>query len=193
MTDRHLPTATLTLAALFAWFAVACDDKPSDLRPWQASDHHHQAEGPAAPAGQAPQTAAPPQGSAAPASAAGMPDLSAAGITPVVTSTWSRQCAMCHGQVGKGDGPMASSMSVPDFSDPSTLATDTVETLSPVIKNGRGSMPGFNLPDATLAGLSRFVLMMGGHRPAPPAEGAPNPPGSAPQGASSSAPGAGPR
>jgi mono/diheme cytochrome c family protein len=162
MATQSRSVVVMLVSAICATAAVACDDTPSDLRQWRPADHQHQVEtGQPPPAAddqvQSPSQSGRPSGT--------MPDLSASGITPVAMTTWSKQCARCHGQVGRGDGPMGSTLRMPDFAKPETLANATPASVAATIRQGRGSMPAFDLPDATISGLANLVLMMGGHSP----------------------------
>src|SRR5271166_2444375 len=52
-------------------------------------------------------------------------------------------CAMCHGDNGKGKGEVATSekMDIGDWTDPVTLKDKTDGELFYIIKNGKGKMP----------------------------------------------------
>lgn len=64
---------------------------------------------------------------------------------PVVGENLYRQsCWMCHGELGKGDGPAASSVigGVPSLEG--KIKEEDFESLIPIILNGRGRMPAFS-------------------------------------------------
>lgn len=87
-------------------------------------------------------------------------------VTPVVQEvpieeTYSRQCAACHGEHGRGDGRMARRFKPPpaDFQDPEGVAKLTDEELVEVITDGRASMPAFGdvLSEQVIAVLVTYV------------------------------------
>ncbi len=55
------------------------------------------------------------------------------------------KCAMCHGQQGRGDGPMAASLNPRpvDFTDASKRLAKTDAAVGDVIRHGRRAMPAF--------------------------------------------------
>jgi mono/diheme cytochrome c family protein len=78
-------------------------------------------------------------------------------------------CAVCHGEHGRGDGPVGRTLRPPprDFQRPETFrAPRTVSCVAAVIANGGGTpssgMPAFaHLGDASRQHLARFVLSLG--------------------------------
>lgn len=54
------------------------------------------------------------------------------------------QCAMCHGEKGKGNGSLATEMNItpPDFTDADVLSKRTDGEMSAIIGKGSASMPG---------------------------------------------------
>lgn len=57
---------------------------------------------------------------------------------------YAAQCAACHGETGKGDGPQAAGMSVPDVTDQERMSVTSAADLFEVISNGSGAqMPAF--------------------------------------------------
>ena len=70
------------------------------------------------------------------------------GLTKPVVSQgkkiFTQQCAACHGNSGKGDGPAAKYLGtkLPDFTDPS-MWDQTDGELFWKISNGKGTMPTF--------------------------------------------------
>jgi mono/diheme cytochrome c family protein len=92
-------------------------------------------------AGQAkPATAAKPAAAAAKAS----PESIASGET-----LYKRQCQMCHGATGMGDGPAAKTLKgkLPNLADKATFAKITDDDIRELISNGKkseiGNMPAF--------------------------------------------------
>jgi mono/diheme cytochrome c family protein len=64
------------------------------------------------------------------------------------TALYKRQCVMCHGAAGLGDGPAAKSMKgkLPSLANKSTMSKLTDAQIHEVITNGKkteiGNMPG---------------------------------------------------
>lgn len=126
MRTSALVVAVLALAAATA----ACDRPPSSegLAEWKAADHDGEK-----------------------ASANGKQGARGdAGSTAVVVEiTWRNQCATCHGVGGKGDGPQAPMFKPPDL----TQSKIDDEAIYATIKNGKGRMPRFDVPDDVARGL----------------------------------------
>ena len=86
-------------------------------------------------------------------------------LAPVVSSdsvrVYQKQCAACHGQGGKGDGPAAAMLNPEptDLTDAEVMNRITDEQLREVVSEGKGSMPGFGaiLKPAELDALLVFV------------------------------------
>ena len=129
--------AILILASLIA----GCEGTPSDLRPWRAEDHDHNDTPNAAQV----EGTAPTQG----------PDQ-------VAVAAWRRSCARCHGMMGKGDGPDGRMLHARDLTSREWQSSVTDQQIAQVIRQGRGEMPAFDLPESTVAGLVELVRMMGG-------------------------------
>ncbi|MEB2312956.1 MAG: cytochrome c [Sorangiineae bacterium] len=168
------PPVALLLASLIAF---GCQGTPSDLREWRASDHDQPDE--------------PPPGQAAPTRPANtaMSEIARSlGVDEVVLATWQQRCTRCHGTLGRGDGPEGPMVGTRDLSDPAWQAATGDQAIAASIRAGRGKMPAFELPAATLAGLVRLVRMMS-DAPAPSAASAPSAP-SAPSARAPSAPSA---
>jgi mono/diheme cytochrome c family protein len=92
-------------------------------------------------AGQAkPTTTAKPAAAAAKAS----PESIASGET-----IYKRQCQMCHGATGVGDGPAAKTLKgkLPNLTDKATMSKVTDEDIHELVENGKkseiGNMPAF--------------------------------------------------
>ena len=70
---------------------------------------------------------------------------------------FASQCAMCHGENGKGRGDLALSlkMKVPDLADPKLQKTRTDGDFFYIISQGHGQMPG----ETRLAENSRWEMI----------------------------------
>jgi mono/diheme cytochrome c family protein len=87
-----------------------------------------------------------PPASAKPAAAAAKatPESIASGET-----IFKRQCQMCHGATGMGDGPAAKTLKgkLPNLADKATLAKVTDDDIHELVENGKkseiGNMPAF--------------------------------------------------
>ncbi|MGC1464000.1 MAG: c-type cytochrome [Terracidiphilus sp.] len=96
--------------------------------------------------GSKPQNATP---EAAPASAATQPDSTTNPVKPTAESQakakglYQIDCAMCHGDNGNGQTDIAKGMgmTMPDFTDPKTLAGTPDGQLFNIIRNGKDKMP----------------------------------------------------
>lgn len=58
-------------------------------------------------------------------------------------SLFIAHCASCHGESGRGDGPLAAALTVPDLTDQERMAGKSANDLFQVISNGVGQMPAF--------------------------------------------------
>jgi mono/diheme cytochrome c family protein len=121
----------LALVALLA--CAACDRAPSagSLPEWTPADHDTK----------------PGSGQAGGSTQGTRTDAGAA--PSLVDITWRQQCATCHGASGRGDGPQGPMFKPPDLAQ--SKATDA--EMASVIRNGRGKMPKFDLPDDVVGGL----------------------------------------
>ncbi len=168
------PSARASLLALLL-LSVACSRAPKDLRVWRPSDHDRTEENQNAQAGPA---------------SSGSPDLSQPakmlGVDQVVLVTWRQNCTRCHGMLGRGDGPQGAMFGARDLSDPAWQSSVSDAQIATAITKGKGRMPSFNLPAATVTGLVRLVRMMNANRGAGPEE--PTPPGNSAAPAGSAAP-----
>lgn len=135
------------LAALVAcWVLLACEQAPPDLRPWRPSDHDHAAE--------------PNAGQSVPSNQSAGRDTGMHGIDEVVLAAWKQNCVRCHGVIGRGDGPQGALFRARDLTDPKWQASVTDAQIATVIRSGKGTMPGFQLPDSTVAGLIRLLRLL---------------------------------
>lgn len=152
--------AALSLAAL----VFACNSTPADLRTWKASDHDHTVN---------------PNEDQVQVTDAGS-EAANHGLDDVTIVAWQQNCTTCHGALGRGDGPQGQLVHASDLSRPDWQASVTDEVIAATIRQGRGRMPSFNLPDATIARLVGLIRMLDLNRmqqrvanPAPRASGAP--------------------
>jgi mono/diheme cytochrome c family protein len=130
----------------------ACEERPSDLRPWRASDHDHTSQ---------------PSSAQVEAEPADGGRESLFGISEVVVAAWRQNCVVCHGVIGRGDGPQGPMVRAPDLSRPDFHARLSDEQIAEVIRRGRGSMPAFPLPEQTVTGLVKLVRLLDASRRAP--------------------------
>jgi len=135
-----LATLSLSLSA----FAVACNGAPADLRQWKASDHDHTVN---------------PNADQVQVTDAGSP-AAAQGLDDVTIVAWQQNCTTCHGALGRGDGPQGQLVHAADLSRPEWQASVTDEAIAATIREGRGRMPAFNLPEVTLTRLVALVRML---------------------------------
>ena len=140
--------APLAVLAVLAAFAVGCNDTPADLRPWRASDHDHTDN---------------PNSEQVQVTDAGSSE-SGHGLDDVTIVAWQQNCTSCHGPLGHGDGPQGPMVHAADLSRSDWQATVTDDAIATTIRMGRGRMPGFKLPDATIQSLVRLVRMLDANR-----------------------------
>jgi cytochrome c oxidase cbb3-type subunit 3 len=132
-----------TLASVL--FAVGCNTAPSDLRPWRASDHDH---------------SEPSSQQAAPSRQSTGKDTGIHGIEEVVLVAWKQNCVRCHGVIGRGDGSQGAMFKASDLTRPEWQSATDDQQIAAVIKNGRGAMPAFELPQPTIDGLVRLIRLL---------------------------------
>ncbi len=72
--------------------------------------------------------------------------------------TYKAKCAMCHGADGLAATPMAKSMNVLSFKDPSMVKASDAQFIAST-KNGKGKMPGYTgkLTDAQITDVIAFI------------------------------------
>ena len=117
--------------ALLALTLSACS-KDRSAREWSPQDHDQPASAPAANTTTNPATGSP-------------------------NDPYRSACAPCHGIDGKGDGPMGRSLRVADLSSVAWQERVSDQEIAKVIVEGRGKMPGFNLPPAEVDALVKKV------------------------------------
>ncbi|CAN5221812.1 hypothetical protein BH09MYX1_BH09MYX1_52080 [soil metagenome] len=124
--------ALLAISLLGAFAIAACDRPPSDgIRPWAPQDHDHSDNQ---------------QGAPAPSSAEDKRAM-------MIETAWSQNCAVCHGPMGHGDGPNGALVKAPDLTRADWQAKVTDEEIATRIREGKGLMPKFTLPDELVLGL----------------------------------------
>jgi cytochrome c oxidase cbb3-type subunit 3 len=145
------------------------------LREWKVTDHDH-TESP-----NSGQVQVDPAASTTPA---------VPGLEDVTIVAWQQNCTQCHGQLGRGDGPRGPMVKATNLSDPAWQTSVTDDQIARAIKEGKGAMPAFKLPDGTIANLVKLVRMMNAARLGPPGSdgGAPATSASAAHPAGSAAP-----
>lgn len=140
-------------SVLFATLLFACDRAPSStgLPEWTPADHDQE----------------PGQAQKGNQGAKG----SGGGAAVQVELAWRNQCSTCHGAAGKGDGPQGPMFKPPDFTAAAFQDKEKDEDLENAIRNGKGRMPKFDLPDPIVLGLVARVRAFGGRQAknAPPA------------------------
>lgn len=141
----------LSFAALlgFSSLAVACDRSPGDVREWTPADHDH--------------TSNPSETQVQVQPDGGSP-LARFGIDEVTLVAWKQNCVRCHGALGTGDGPQGPSTRARDLSDPAWQAGATDEAIARSIREGKGMMPAFQLPEPTITTLVRLVRLFNAER-----------------------------
>ena len=162
-----MPRITSYAAALSLSLAAStfgCNSAPADLRTWKATDHDHTAN---------------PNAAQVQVTDAGSAEANH-GLDDVTIVAWQQNCTSCHGALGRGDGPQGQLVHAADLSRPDWQAAVTDEAIAETIRQGRGRMPSFNLPDATILRLVSLIRMLDLNRmqqratsAAPEASGAP--------------------
>jgi cytochrome c oxidase cbb3-type subunit 3 len=138
-------TSALFVAIVVAGL-VACDRAPSaaGLPEWNAADHDRAEEKAREAQGQKVVDPA-----SRPANSARKGDEEAR----LADLAWNKQCVTCHGELGRGDGPTGPMVQATNLSDPAWQDKIKDEEIVVVLKNGKGKMPKFDLPEKAIAGL----------------------------------------
>jgi mono/diheme cytochrome c family protein len=124
---------------------VGCQGEPADTREWTPNDHDHTAN---------------PSGGQVDVSDGGNSQMAALGLNEVTLVAWKQNCVTCHGMIGRGDGPRGPGMRARDLGDPAWQASVTDEQIATSIKQGKGTMPPFDLPASTIAGLVKLTRLL---------------------------------
>ena len=90
----------------------------------------------------------------------------AAGDVEGGQAIFKKNCAMCHGPNGAGDGPMGKMLNPhpPSFTDADRMATRTDEDLVTRIKEGKSPMPsyGSRLNDNQIQDVLAYIRSLSG-------------------------------
>ena len=131
--------ASVALAAFLS--TSACDRPPSgDTKEWTPADHDRAEDKQRISQGGQPV-------------AAGGASAAQQSADAIVEATWKQQCTTCHGGFGKGDGPNAPMFKPADLTLEAWQSKVSDAEIAAVIRNGKGKMPKFELPDAILQGV----------------------------------------
>jgi mono/diheme cytochrome c family protein len=129
------------VVAVVAGAATGCKQRPADLREWRPSDHSREdGESPGADLG-------------------AQPGEEAADPMAVATAIYRSQCATCHGERGRGDGPQAALFHPPDWTTPAFQSSWSDAQLRDAITHGRNSMPPFG-PTIRPEGIDLLVRLV---------------------------------
>lgn len=85
--------------------------------------------------------------------------LASFGIDEVTLVAWQENCVRCHGAMGAGDGPQGPMVHARNLTDSAWQAATTDDVIAKTIREGRGLMPAFKLPDSTVKALVRLVRL----------------------------------
>ncbi len=141
------------LLTSLAVLAVACSQTPADTREWRATDHDHTDNPNVA------QTDMTDGG-----------QTGVMGIDEVALAAWRANCVPCHGVIGRGDGPKGIPVKARNLTDPVWQESASDEQIAASITQGKGQMPKFQLPPATVQQLVKLVRLLNAKRvDAPPA------------------------
>jgi len=140
----RITSPVVALSLSLAAIVIGCNSTPADLRQWKASDHDH--------------TVNPNQDQVQVTDAGS--EAQNHGLDDVTIVAWQQNCTTCHGALGRGDGPQGQLVHAADLSRPDWQASVTDEAIATTIREGRGRMPSFNLPDATITRLVALVRML---------------------------------
>ena len=93
------------------------------------------------------------------------PEKPTAALLAEAKQHYSWDCAMCHGDTGKGDGSLAVSehLTMPDFTNPTALASLKDGQIYTVIRKGSAKMPPeekARANDATVWNLVNYLRSM---------------------------------
>ncbi len=141
-------SAAIAIGALLLGLVVFWSRRPpADLKEWSPADHDQPSPaGQPGQMGQPRQVASPRQRPA--------PEQDTAGL---VELAWSRNCAACHGERGRGDGPQGPMLRAPDLTRADWQGKVSDEEIAQTIRGGRNNMPKFDLPPAVLDGVVKRI------------------------------------
>lgn len=79
---------------------------------------------------------------------------------------FQRNCAACHGALGRGDGPSSRMTRPANLADPVVQERLDLATFQQVVRGGRGVMPAFaRLSDPEIEALHTFVRSLRSEAP----------------------------
>jgi mono/diheme cytochrome c family protein len=136
-------TTSLSLFALLA----GCERAPSasGLKEWAPTDHDRAEEQGRIQSGQ--QAPPEPRGE-------GGANANAGGVgSKLIEIAWQQNCAVCHGPIGHGDGPNGPMVKASDLTREDWQAKVTDDDIAALVKEGKGKMPKFDLPEPVLRGI----------------------------------------
>jgi mono/diheme cytochrome c family protein len=141
------------MSPVFAFLALAffgCDRPPpaESLKEWTPSDHHSSDDDKVAAGTQQERGRG-----AAGRQQHGGGSSGESDVAQLVDITWRQQCSTCHGFEGKGDGRMGPMVKATDLTREEWQSKVTDVEIGAAIKNGKGKMPAFNVPDQVIEGL----------------------------------------
>jgi cytochrome c oxidase cbb3-type subunit 3 len=139
VSTTFVSTVVTNVLSVLALALLACDRPPAadSLREWTPSDHHSSDDD------KLTTTARQPNANAAPGD----------DVTRLVDLAWRQQCSTCHGPSGRGDGQFGPMVRAPDLTSDDWQSQVSDAEIATVIKNGKGKMPSFNVPDSIVRGL----------------------------------------
>lgn len=156
VSDPLMRPSNLSLLAVLAALCLGgCDSPPPDLREWTPADHHGETQNPERTR-----------------QSTGEPASTEPGLDEVTLATWSKACTLCHGRIGRGDGPQAPMTQPRDLTDPAWQASVSDEQIEKSIREGKGKMPAFPLPDGTIKSLVQLIRRLAAVAPAAPDQAA---------------------
>ena len=88
---------------------------------------------------------------------------------PEVKQIYKNDCAICHGDTGDGKGDIGKSMTLDDWTNPSTLASKSDQQLFDSIRKGSDKMPpedASRAKDNEIRGLVKYIRGMAKDQPA---------------------------
>ncbi len=135
------------LLSSLAVLAIACSQTPADTREWRATDHDH-TENP----------------NVAQTDMTDGGQTGVMGIDEVALAAWRSNCVPCHGVIGRGDGPKGIPVKARNLTDPAWQESATDEQIATSIRQGKGEMPKFELPPATVQQLVKLVRLLNAKR-----------------------------
>lgn len=77
--------------------------------------------------------------------------------TELIELAWSKNCAACHGPTGRGDGPQGPMVKAPDLTRADWQGSIKDDDIARTIREGRSSMPKFDLPPNVVQGLVQRI------------------------------------